>query len=678
MDAKENAPPGDATPDDALDDHTGAANASPPSSDARTNGVPAPRRPIANSLFRPWVFLVLLLACHALFLLGRFAPAIATPDANGYWAQGTLLSDEGRTWFKPETDPQYIGIHWLVTPDGRYFSRYPPGLPVLVGLVYRLFGLKACLLVNPALAILSLIGFYCLVRCLLSPGWALAGALLLAMNPVFNRHALSCDSHMAVTCLLAWGCCLLLRWSEHGRLGQIFAAGLLLGCVPAVRYPEALYALGVGAFLLLHWRSRPKIWTHYAAAVAGAAVPLLPLMARNQLAFGAFWRTAYSLTNEQTGFGWDFFRLHFVNYVRQLHGDGVGLLFPFGLVGIVTMCGVRGRRPVGWLFTLVAAPITLLYMAYYWAPQHHAAATMRFVLPTFICYLAAGLWVLALFTARASARLRAAIVVTVLLFQAIWGGFNSIVETRLVQYPKQALATVTDALRQHTRDGDVVIAHPQILQHLDFVRRWRLVDPMVMRDRPGLRKLMERKRDPDTPAPMQLEKHDIQAGKYKGMRPFGRERAVAWDVSTWAGDRKVYYVGSERDIERMAGFYFNQRNFRVIARVPLPEPPAPDEPEGMMGAGFRRHPPDDVGRPRPTQEHGKPESPDAAPRPDKPGRPGFGPGGRGPRKPGGNRALARWAFLTKEKELVIAEWTWRPTPRRQREVAPGTAGAGEL
>src|SRR5262245_48840868 len=73
--------------------------------------------------------LLLLLVVYAAFLLSRFQPAINEPDANGYWAQASLLVTTGHTWFKPESDAQYIGMHWLLTPNGDFVSRYPPGLP---------------------------------------------------------------------------------------------------------------------------------------------------------------------------------------------------------------------------------------------------------------------------------------------------------------------------------------------------------------------------------------------------------------------------------------------------------------------------------------------------------------------------------------------------------------------
>jgi len=85
----------------------------------------------------PWVCLAVLLCTYLGWLLKNHEPALTHPDANGYWAQASLLATTGRTWFVPEADPQYVGMHWLVTDSGRYYSRYPPGLPVLIAAVYN-------------------------------------------------------------------------------------------------------------------------------------------------------------------------------------------------------------------------------------------------------------------------------------------------------------------------------------------------------------------------------------------------------------------------------------------------------------------------------------------------------------------------------------------------------------
>lgn len=589
----------------------------------------------------PWILLSPILILHFLFLRSLFAPAIATPDANGYWAQGSLLFTTGRTWFTPESDVQYIGDHWFVTDSGRYFSQYPPGLSVLVGLVYRLFGFRASVWINPVLATMSLIGLYLLSRRLLGPWWGVAGVFVLAMNPVFNQHALWCFAHMAVTFCLVWGLFFLVRWSEWGKLWEIFLAGLLFGYIPTIRYPEALFAIGVAIFLLGHLRSRKRIGLHYLAAISGAALPLVPLLIRNQLAFGAFYRTAYALTHEQTAFGWEYFKSHFVSYIRGLQGVGVGLFFPLGVMGMTMMGWVLRWRRVGVLWVMLSVPSTLLYMAYYWSPH---MAPMRFLLPTFICYILAGVWLLARVTDRTSTLLKSSVVAVVLLLQFIWGGFSNIPELKQLHYQKEVLARVTDALEHTIKHGDVLIAHPQILQHLDFVRHWRLMDPRVLLPVQRLDRPMQRRAPPNAPMPMQAEKQRIQDEKYSGLDPEEKEHKIAQDLLAWTGEHKVYYMGTESELQNMQGAMFNSCSFKVMARIPLPTPPLLPEPERTPGIaarrpmGNRRFPPGgpDIDRFRPAG---------GGPRQGFPPRPIGGP-------------MGRWGFLEDTKELVIAEWIY--------------------
>jgi hypothetical protein len=142
------------------------------------------------------------LLAYTAFLSHYYAPAISHPDANGYWAQGTLIAETGRATFRPESPLQYIGMHWLLTDSGLYVCRYPPGLPLAVALVSRLFGPEASVLLNPILALATLLGVFFLTRSLVGPGWGVLAALTLALNPVFNVHALNSISHMAVGALL--------------------------------------------------------------------------------------------------------------------------------------------------------------------------------------------------------------------------------------------------------------------------------------------------------------------------------------------------------------------------------------------------------------------------------------------------------------------------------------------
>ena len=98
-----------------------------------------------------WVTLFI----YGVLLLARFEPALASADGNGYWKQGRLLAEDGRTWFELETPVQYVGFHWLQGADGRWFSRYPPGLPLAIAVFFKAFGYRGGLLLTPLLALLT-------------------------------------------------------------------------------------------------------------------------------------------------------------------------------------------------------------------------------------------------------------------------------------------------------------------------------------------------------------------------------------------------------------------------------------------------------------------------------------------------------------------------------------------
>jgi hypothetical protein len=621
----------------------------------------------------PWagLGLVLLLIAYVALLSHNFAPAITEPDDNGYFAQGSLLAQTGHTFFETESDAQFIGMHWLVTPKDQYISRYPPGLAVAIAIVYKALGYKASLWVNPALSVLALIAVFLVARRLTSAGWALTATALLAMNPQFVHHALSGDAHIGVTCMIAWTIYFLVRWWQSPSLVSILLAGLCVGCVPTIRYPDVVMAAGVGALLVMVvWSARRGVvsarpsgpplneevaddrlaaarragFVDLVAFAIGALIPILPLLIRNQLLLGAFWRTGYALTNEQTGFSWAYFRAHALAYIQSLNAGGVGLLLGLGVVGMVTMICHRASRALGVMLALICLPMLLLYMAYYWAPQMNSSATMRFLLPTFPAYVLAGVWMLATFLKDAPRVTRAAVPLALLVVQGLWGASDLVSETTRIHLGKETLARVTDKLEEIASAGDVVISNNQILQNLDFIRKWKLADKQLLRGSgPGGPGRMNRgigpdDQDEDRPSPMQQAKRDEQQKKYPGS-PFEREEKFAGDVARWAGAHNVYLVGSENEVRDGLGDGLGK--VTIIARVTLPEAPAMSGTGGgLMGRGIMPGGGMNRGRPR----FGGPMGAGGDPR-----------GGSGPM--GGRRPEMGFDGPRGERDIVIAQWT---------------------
>jgi len=172
----------------------------------------------------------LLVICgHFIWMMSYFEPAISSPDANGYFAQARLIATTGQTWFSSESLLQYVGGHWIDRGDGRFFSRYPPGLPVVAAIFFMAGGHKAALFVNPLLTAFTLLGLFFLCRLWIGERWAMLAVLVMAFNPVVNGRALTHDAHAAVAFFLVWGIYLLAQWSISKSVVGGFFAGLCLG-----------------------------------------------------------------------------------------------------------------------------------------------------------------------------------------------------------------------------------------------------------------------------------------------------------------------------------------------------------------------------------------------------------------------------------------------------------------
>jgi hypothetical protein len=575
-----------------------------------------------------WAGLLALLLVYT-FLLSRYfgGSAIAEPDDNGYFAQGTLLAQTGHTWFLPASDAQYIGPHWLLGPGGKFISRYPPGLAVAIALLDHVGGWRATLLLNPLLSLLALVGIFMAARRIVGPGWGLLAAALLAFNPTFFHHALGGGSHMGVLCVLVWGITLLTLWADTGWWWVALLAGVVLGCIPTIRYADAIMGLGVLLFMAVVLRQRGKEmgawWVHVLAAGIGAMLPIVPLLIRNQFLFGAFWRTGYSLTNEQTGFSFAYFQQHALDYLWQINSGGLGLLFGLGLAGIVGMMFAAGRRAVGGMLALMTGMMIVVYMAYYWAPQGSSQSTMRFLLPTFGLFVLGATWIVREAVQRAGDGGAIAVATALIAIQWLWGAPELDQLATRIAYQKNSLALITGELEKVAAKGDVVVGMGGggggILQQLDFVREWKVADATLAsiggfggRLNGGFGGA-----DPDAPSPRQAAKTAELRERYVGSIA-EIERKFTQDLLAWAGPQgKVWVIGNEGQV--MAMDNVGGGKVTLVHRVPLPAAPVLDPAPGN-GAGFG------------------------------------GRGGRGGSRGGGRGGRGGLATFTGDGEVVIGQW----------------------
>lgn len=449
----------------------------------------------------------LILITHFVFIISFFEPAFSTADANGYFKQAQLIADHGRTWFQAESPIQYVDYQWMEAKGNRFYSRYPPGLPVIIAVLYKLFGPDAGTLINYILTTFTLLGVLVLCSMWIGKGWALVATAVMACNPIINADAVMGYSHAPVAFFLVWGLVFLARWSTNQSVVSAFFAGLLLGIIPTIRYAEAPFGLGIALFILFYLSKNRDAWPSAAAAVIGAAIPILCLMVHNHIAFGAVWKTAYSLTREQTGFSVDYISQNIGPYLKDILLYGAGILWFFGLGGLGMLCVNRDTRKQGLLLIVLVVPTTLLYVSYYFRLENHPFSTMRFLMPTFYIYAIAGVWGLKIVSQRWE-KAATAMAITLLFVNTLWGVPQSLMYMILVKDADASVIAVEKVVSENVKPGSLIIAPLHIQQYLDYVERWRLVDDDVIKGLPYALQYIIKTR------------YKVVDGKIEGLRPY--------------------------------------------------------------------------------------------------------------------------------------------------------------
>lgn len=532
---------------------------------------------------------VVLVLGHFVLLLWFSEPAFSTPDANGYTKQAQLIANHGRTWFQEASPIQYVGLHWMAVEGDRIYSRYPPGLPLLMAMPIKFMGIAAGMRMNVVFTTLALIGLYVLAARWIGRGWALVAVASMVMNPMVNTCALTGDAHAATAFFLVWGIIFLSRWSQSISAWWALAAGLFLGFIPAIRYPEALFGIGIVFYIFCQVHTYPKARVTALVAVISACLPIVALMVHNQMAFGAVWRTAYSFTREQAGFSLAYFAENWLIYLSHLVGHGVGVVLIFGVVGLTLLCINRQTRIEGGLLVLLVLPVTLLYTAYFFMLEDHPYSTLRFLVPTFYIYALAGVWGLKMVAAQWKGG-ATALAAFLLLVHAGWGVPRAVVSMVTLKDANASLVSVEKTLNEYVTPNAIVIAPAHIQQHLDGLGTWRLMEPMAIEGMPMmLRDIIgqfsgETKKGSDIPSMatqaagsrearlFMIVSQDIK--RKTRMQPYVAAmtgmatEALLNELDRWRGrDREIYWLG---DIEKMRARVPPQDRLAVIARIAPP------------------------------------------------------------------------------------------------------------
>lgn len=528
----------------------------PGSTRATESGSPARRTIVA---------LALLIAAQFAVLRMHQTEVYSSVNGPGYFLQARLLAEHGRPWLEVQSPVQYVSDDFLPA-DGRYFSRYPPGLALLAAPLWRWVGPGAALWIPPLLLVLTQIPLFRLARRIMGPGFAWLACALFALNPIANYHAIHADAHTASTFFVLSGLALFERWSRRPTPGSALLAACALACAPTIRPFEALAGLGGLVFVLHTMATRPATLRQLPWLALGAALPLGALALYQTTAFGSPLATGYSLSGEQSAFGLQNFHANWGFYLRRLQrAEALPLLIP-GLLGTIALCLRPSTRVFGAALLAATWPLGLGYTAYYFRWE----TSLRFFIPIFpLLIFAAVAWLEPLERWR---RWSGAAVGAALL-----GGMTltSLPAAQQLLEPEarghRTAQIVADAVRQHIPRGSLVISNAQVLDVLDYVGGWKLVEIDLFWQRSfapppsGMRPAWI----PDDPRPE-------RRSAYGALDPAQRRERILRDLRAWSGDHPSLYwiaAGDGSEALRRLGVAGVPPRLEEVARIELPPVP---------------------------------------------------------------------------------------------------------
>ena len=349
----------------------------------------------ARSWLRRWPVLVLAfgLVVYGVFLANFEGAYAGGADSSGYLECARLLgAGRVRTGFReipglPAANlPEYTYVPLGFKPSttkGSMVPTYPIGLPLIIAAIAAVSGWEMAPHIALWLhAMAGVVLMFMLVRLSgLAPGWALLGAMLLALCPLYLMYAVQMMSDLPAT---TWAMATILAaWLARSHRGWAPVAGMAFGMAVLVRPTNILLIAPVAVALGLDWRR----WLAFGLG----GLPLAVLQALfNQAAYGHPLASGYGRVDGL--FHWNIFSVTLWHYASWLPL----LLTPFGLLAL----GLPwvSRRAPRWSALLAAWAIPLLgiYAFYYFT--HETWWYLRFVLPAF-----PAIWLAALLVAQALA-----------------------------------------------------------------------------------------------------------------------------------------------------------------------------------------------------------------------------------------------------------------------------------
>lgn len=323
-------------------------------------------------LLVPIVAVGLILGAAALMSVAVFDKRMHIYDAMSYYFQGKIFAS-GHLSAPVPAVPEAFPIPFTVFHQGRWFSMYSPGTPLVLAVGF-LVGLPW--LVEPTLAAAGALLIYSTARRQYGLHTALLAIILVASSPFLRIQAGSFLSHVPG---MFWGAVLLYaasRYVERPRRGWVIAGAAALGFLFLTREMSAIiYAASVGGYLawrgVVAWRRTPAARRGLLADLATAGIWLALFAAAylgyNQALTGSptlLPRTLFSVADNKYGFG------EGVGFYGR-HTPGAGLVNADEMLTSLTV------YLFGWPFYLTLALIALPFLlrrARTWDYVHGALA----------------------------------------------------------------------------------------------------------------------------------------------------------------------------------------------------------------------------------------------------------------------------------------------------------------
>jgi hypothetical protein len=341
-----------------------------------------------------------------------------------------------------------LGYRLAADRTGRLVPTYPPGLSLMILCAAKAVGWRHAgdlVLVLSSLAGLALT--YRLGRCLGLPQyWSLAGAILLAMSPIYLYMSLWAMSDVPA---MAWAtAAVIAAWKASDRPMWALVAGMCAGVAFLVRPSNFLIA----APMLIAIGFSPR---RIALTVAGGLPGVIAWMAINHAAYGGYLESGYGAIG--TEFHEDLIRGTLGFYLHWLPV----VLSPLVIISPAVLAFIGTRTRV----TAILVIWALLYFAFY-APYrwtHEEWWYLRFLLPAAPALVVAGLmalhWFFESLKIHYSGFLRGSLLVFLFL-GSTWSEVRHIrpLHAWSIGHGEEKYGRVADWLKANAAKNSVVIA----------------------------------------------------------------------------------------------------------------------------------------------------------------------------------------------------------------------------